>query len=80
MVATSRTLSARTGHALLNHLSQHVGSTWQQRAAHLLNARTMGTRVAEEFVLHEDHHVVIKGNTQGDGGYLYVCAYPKVPQ
>jgi hypothetical protein len=26
MVATSRTLSARTGHALLNHLSQHVGS------------------------------------------------------
>jgi hypothetical protein len=40
----------------------------------------MDTRVAEEFVLHEDHHVVIKGNTQGDGGYLYVCAYPKVPQ
>jgi hypothetical protein len=53
--------------ALLTHLAQHGGSAWQQRAAQLLSARGMDTWVAEEFVLHEDHHVMIKSNTQGAG-------------
>ncbi|MGH3825727.1 MAG: hypothetical protein ACRDQX_00925 [Pseudonocardiaceae bacterium] len=31
-----------------------------------------------EFTLYDDPHVVIKGNTNGSAGYLYVGAYPTV--
>jgi hypothetical protein len=48
---------------------------WQDRASELLRAGVMDTRLDEEFVLYADDVVVIKGNTQGSAGYLYVCAY-----
>lgn len=48
---------------------------WQDRAMGLLRAGVIDTRLDEEFVLYADDPVVIKGNTQVSGGYLYVCAY-----
>ena len=61
--------------ALLDHLNQHVGDAWEQRAGELLRSGQMHTRRAQEFVLHTDDQVIIKGNTQASAGYLYVCAY-----
>lgn len=57
----------------LDHLPFH--RSWQSRAGELLRAGTIDTRVDEEFVLYEDDLVVVKGNAQNSGGYLYVCAY-----
>jgi hypothetical protein len=61
---------------------------WKARASALLTSREMDTRVAGEHVLVDDGTVIIKGNTNGSGGYLYVCAYtayqripePEIPE
>lgn len=60
---------------LAEHLNHHVGAAWRERASELLRAQVMRTNRDQEFVLYEDPVVVIKGNTQGSHGYLYVCAY-----
>ncbi|TDQ01269.1 hypothetical protein [Labedaea rhizosphaerae] len=61
--------------ALLDHLHHHVRGAWRERAAELLRNGVMNTRTATELVLYQDGVVMIKGNTKGSGGYLYVCAY-----
>lgn len=60
---------------LLTHLTGYVGGAWRERASELLRTGVMNTRQAAEFVLYQDSTVLIKGNTQGSGGYLYVCAF-----
>lgn len=62
---------------LFAYLNNQVGFVWRDRASELLRSRAMSTREGGEHVLFEDDHVVIKGNTNGSAGYLYVCAYPK---
>lgn len=60
---------------LLSHLNQRAGSTWRTTAAGLLRSGAMDTRREGEHELLNDGVVVIKGNTSGSAGYLYVCAY-----
>lgn len=61
--------------ALLDYLRDTVGTAPFDRAGELLRSYEMSTREAAEFTLYEDDEVTIKGNTNGSGGYLYICAY-----
>lgn len=61
--------------ALLDHLNYHVRGAWRDRATELLRNGVMTLANPAEFVLYEDGLVMIKGNTKGSHGYLYVCAY-----
>lgn len=61
--------------ALAARLDAGAGSQWRQRASELLTSGEMSTREDREHVLVNDHGIVVKGNTYGSAGYLYVCAY-----
>lgn len=61
--------------ALLDHLHHHVNGAWCDRAAELQRNSVMTPANAAELVLYQDSVVMIKGNTNGSHGYLYVCAY-----
>ena len=63
-------------HALVEHLAT-VDRQWRDDASRLLAERKIDTRKADEVVLFEDSRVIVKGNTNGSAGYLYVCAYFK---
>jgi hypothetical protein len=64
------------------------GARWRARASELLAAGTMDPGRPGEHVLLDDGAVIIKGNTKGSFGYLYVCAYlayqrvpePEIPE
>lgn len=68
--------------------AQGRGERWRARASALLASRKIETRVDGEHVLVDDGTVIIKANTNGSGGYLYVCAYmayqrvpePEIPE
>jgi hypothetical protein len=60
---------------LLEHLNAIVRGAWRDRAHELIVRGVMHPRHDGEFVLFQNNTVVIKGNTQRSGGYLYVCAY-----
>jgi hypothetical protein len=66
---------------LAEHLTHHVGAAWCDSASLLLRNGVLRVDRDREFVLYKDVHVVIKGNTLGSHGYLYVCAYfhPRCP-
>jgi hypothetical protein len=60
---------------LLDYLNNHVRGVWRERAAELLRAGVLNPRGPSAVVLYHDDRIMIKGNTQSSGGYLYVCAY-----
>lgn len=66
--------------ALTDTLDAHVTTRWTSAASALLAAGVMHPRSREEFVLTRTDGVIVKANTLGSGGYLYVCAYPDVPE
>lgn len=66
--------------ALLATLNENVNRRWIGAATALLAAGIMRTREAGEFILTRTDGVIVKANTKGSGGYLYVCAYPEVPE
>jgi hypothetical protein len=61
--------------ALLEHLNNQVRGAWLDRARELLRTGELNTRRANDLVLYHDGLVIIRGNTNGSAGYLYVCAY-----
>lgn len=60
---------------LLEHLNTHVRGVWRQRATNLINAGVLRHRQLAEATVYEDTLITIKANTNGSGGYLYVCAF-----
>lgn len=56
--------------ALIEHLPNAI-----DEARRLLLAGVMRPNTAAEFTLHEDSALVVKANTLGSYGYLYLCAY-----
>jgi hypothetical protein len=64
---------------LRDHLHQHVGAAWRDRATELLRARVMHPGQAGEFVLYRDTTVVIKAATREGDGDLHLCAYLLTP-
>jgi len=65
---------------LTRALDAGVNDRWMSAASALLGAGIMSPGAAAEFVLTRTDGVIVKGNTLGSGGYLYVCAYPETPE
>jgi hypothetical protein len=61
--------------ALLAKLNGGLNIKWKDETAGLFRGCDMSTGTAEEFTLLDEDGVVVKANTMGSGGYLYVCAY-----
>jgi len=61
-------------------LNGGVNDRWMSAASALLDAGIMSPSSAAEFVLTRTDGVIVKGNTLGSGGYLYVCAYAEAPE
>ena len=59
---------------LRDHLHQHVGAAWRDRATELLRAGVLHPGHAGEFVLYRDTTVVIKAATREEDGAVHVCA------
>jgi hypothetical protein len=60
---------------LRDHLQQHVGAVWRDRAREALRAAVLRPGHAAQVVLYRDAIVVIKAATQASDGDLHVCAY-----
>jgi hypothetical protein len=67
------------GLKITSALDTGVADRWMGAATALLAAGVMSPRQPAEFVLARLDGVIVKGNTLGSGGYLYVCAYPDSP-
>jgi hypothetical protein len=59
----------------LAKLNGGLNIKWKDETAGLFRGCDMSTGTAEEFTLLDEDGVVVKANTMGSGGYLYVCAY-----
>jgi hypothetical protein len=64
---------------LRDHLQQHVGAVWRDRAREAVRAAVLGPGHAGEVVLYHDATVVIKAATHESDGDLHVCAYLLAP-
>lgn len=61
-------------------LNGGLNARWKERATALLHNHDMRTNDGAEFTLLDEDGVVVKANTNGSYGYLYVCAYaPRDP-
>ena len=57
-------------------LRNEVGDDWINIAQELLDRGDIRGDEEKEVVLHADENAIIKANTNGSYGYLYVVAYP----
>jgi hypothetical protein len=62
---------------LLNWLNGGVFAAAMKNAKLLADARVITPQSYETVIVYEDESGIIKGNPNGSGGYLYVCAYLK---
>lgn len=61
--------------ALIDKLNGGLNAKWKATVVDMLRGYEMSTGLAKEFTLLDEDGVVVKANTNGSGGYLYVCAY-----
>lgn len=64
---------------LRDHLHQHVGAVWRDRASEALRAGALHPGQAGQVVLYRDSTVVIKAATRDGDGDLHLCAYLLTP-